>query len=722
MIFNQDHSIVSSYVLKQRIEIKKEDLGEFLHLRTYGTRAHTFSNRSDYDWSEENQVLRGVSTPTHVSRVDSLNKNARIIQHILRTSIIPKAGDRINTTPHLSSITYLIMTGQPIDEVQLILDYIYNLTDIGLASVKRKKNIALRHIVCYILEKKYNMVHPSGPSELPLYFTDAFFRALFVKDGSVDSSDDEPVSASAPAPAPGPTQDFYQNMVQRFERLDQRFDHIEVHLNYFALFGAPPPPPDQGPSDFCIDIDALVIIVVPSNEYLNVDDLSTQMAGKLIFSLDRNLIVEGITSGNFIQFKMQFQDFKLSVDGEEMIDLSAGIRRNVPLVEITLGSGVDSPISEMEAVVTPLPIVSSTEEDNNQKLIMIEELPSHPEIGSSSSTPVISKASKNKMKNYLRRVRKKVVKARKTAEAKALKHDKSEANQKSVAPSTNPFPGGNHFHPSPVAQRREVVETRAQSSIHLLDYYMVRINQARTEQTPVPCLRPLVEGLDPLVVEYALRGTILASSSFLSLKGVNHSLVELRGFRAVHSMIDCPYLVIPRADPQRGKIQVYWTYWFPLTTFLSRMQGVALEYNEKIEAVNQKRKYHQNTAVELDALNTQWRELCQKSIDIQAACANIQNHIDELKRESWTELGCADGACLAAPASCSNLTLYSTKLTRAFMQILKKEIGMFELQWYCFCMLKALASLHKQGVGHRDVKANSKLCFQMQTGVDDNEM
>ncbi|KAH0465275.1 hypothetical protein IEQ34_005378 [Dendrobium chrysotoxum] len=86
-------------------------------------------------------------------------------------------------------------------------------------------------------------------------------------------------------------------------------------------------------------------------------DLSTQMAGKLIFSLDGNLIVEGINYGNFIQFEMQFEDFKLSVDGEEMIDLSAGIRRNVPLVKITLGSGVDSPIFKMEDDVTPLPIV-----------------------------------------------------------------------------------------------------------------------------------------------------------------------------------------------------------------------------------------------------------------------------------------------------------------------------------------------------------------------------
>ncbi|KAH0455169.1 hypothetical protein IEQ34_015201 [Dendrobium chrysotoxum] len=202
---------------------------------------------------------------------------------------------------------------------------------------------------------------------------------------------------------------------------------------------------------------------------------STQMAGKLIFSMDRDLIVEGITSG----------------------------------------SGVNSPISEMEAVVTPLTTVSSTEEDNNQKLITTGELPSQSEIESSSGIPV---ASKNKRKNYLRRVRKKVVKARKTAEVKALKYVKSKTNKQFVAPSTYPFPDGNHFHPSPFAQRKEVVEMSTRSSIHLLDYYMARINQAKTEQTPALGLRPLVEGffrslgLNVLVVDDALRGTTLALS------------------------------------------------------------------------------------------------------------------------------------------------------------------------------------------------------------------
>ncbi|KAH0463140.1 hypothetical protein IEQ34_007722 [Dendrobium chrysotoxum] len=96
------------------------------------------------------------------------------------------------------------------------------------------------------------------PSALPLLQDKAI--ALFGKEGTADSSDDEPHFATAPsgAPstAPGPSQDFYQNIVQYFDRMDQRFDDMEAHLkrqddqfdavntniatlnSYFSLFGA----------------------------------------------------------------------------------------------------------------------------------------------------------------------------------------------------------------------------------------------------------------------------------------------------------------------------------------------------------------------------------------------------------------------------------------------------------------------------------------------------
>ncbi|KAI3940366.1 hypothetical protein MKW98_024773 [Papaver atlanticum] len=42
-------------------------------------------------------------------------------------------------------------------------------------------------------------------------------------------------------------------------------------------------------------------------------------------------------------------------------------------------------------------------------------------------------------------------------------------------------------------------------------------------------------------------------------------------------------------------------------------------------------------------------------------------------------------------------------------EALKKEIDMYELQWYGYCMFRALASLHKQCVVHRDVKPGNFL-------------
>ncbi|KAL2482360.1 Pre-mRNA-splicing factor SPF27-like protein [Forsythia ovata] len=81
--------------------------------------------------------------------------------------------------------------------------------------------------------------------------------------------------------------------------------------------------------------------------------------------------------------------------------------------------------------------------------------------------------------------------------------------------------------------------------------------------------------------------------------------------------------------------EVWKLYNQQLEASLARMQAQVLDLNGKIESVNRERKYHQqNTAYELSTLSTQWRELCFKNIEIQAACAEVQTHIEELKREA----------------------------------------------------------------------------------------
>ncbi|PKU60064.1 hypothetical protein MA16_Dca014959 [Dendrobium catenatum] len=171
------------------------------------------------------------------------------------------------------------------NEAQLILDYLYGLFEIGHVEHKRKKNISLGHLVVYILDKKYNLVHPNQEFEEPLYYNDGSFRAIFSKDELSKThviSDTEEEHEAAPAPVNDPN---YQNLVQRFDLLkthfNKRFDQIEAHMQqqdiqyaqdmgfmreqmndistnvlmmstYFNIFGAPPPPHpplDQGPSE-----------------------------------------------------------------------------------------------------------------------------------------------------------------------------------------------------------------------------------------------------------------------------------------------------------------------------------------------------------------------------------------------------------------------------------------------------------------------------------------
>ncbi|KAL0909989.1 hypothetical protein M5K25_020909 [Dendrobium thyrsiflorum] len=226
------------------------------------------------------------------------------------------------------------------------------------------------------------------------------------------------------------------------------------------------------------------------------------MAGKLILSLDRNLTIEETICDGSIQFRVEFQNFKLSIDGERLVDLSAGTQKDSPLVEITLGQGFDSPISKIEAIVTPLSIVPFVEMGNNQQSMIIKEIQSVSEIGSNFSTYF---ASKNQKKNYLKRVKKKAIKARKIAESGALKKVKSEANKEFVAPCTYPLFGGSHFHPLFVDQMRQVVKRIARPSPCPFSYYTEKINLMSNKQSPAIDHRPPVEGYDPSTLLEDLR-------------------------------------------------------------------------------------------------------------------------------------------------------------------------------------------------------------------------
>ncbi|XP_020682396.1 uncharacterized protein LOC110099539 [Dendrobium catenatum] len=113
-------------------------------------------------------------------------------------------GDLIKLTLLLSIITYLIMSNTPIDESNSIVEYINNLTDIRLPTTTRKNNMALGPLVAYVLERKYNLIHPDPPTHLPMYFTNASFHSIFHQDHGVSRDDVGEGEALATAPTPAP--------------------------------------------------------------------------------------------------------------------------------------------------------------------------------------------------------------------------------------------------------------------------------------------------------------------------------------------------------------------------------------------------------------------------------------------------------------------------------------------------------------------------------------
>lgn len=72
-----------------------------------------------------------------------------------------------------------------------------------------------------------------------------------------------------------------------------------------------------------------------------------------------------------------------------------------------------------------------------------------------------------------------------------------------------------------------------------------------------------------------------------------------------------------------------------LEAFSARLQSMLKDLNRQIEDLNKERKLNQQSvAVELNRFSSQWKELCQKNIDIEKACAKVEVDILNLKKEA----------------------------------------------------------------------------------------
>ncbi|PKU69712.1 hypothetical protein MA16_Dca024531 [Dendrobium catenatum] len=120
LCINSTFTTLTSYVNQRPVEITYQDYSELLQLSTTGDKLHIIISDPDFYWSTINHFLRKTNAPFHVGETNSLVKDARTIKHVLRTSIIPKARDRVHITPLLSLTTFYIIARREFNATDLI--------------------------------------------------------------------------------------------------------------------------------------------------------------------------------------------------------------------------------------------------------------------------------------------------------------------------------------------------------------------------------------------------------------------------------------------------------------------------------------------------------------------------------------------------------------------------------------------------------------------------
>ncbi|KAH0462138.1 hypothetical protein IEQ34_009713 [Dendrobium chrysotoxum] len=157
LYIDSSYSALRSSVNHCPVKLTTQDFHDILQLLITGDKLYLVSFDPDFDWSIANNFLRNTIAHYHDNACTSLFKDARTIQHVLCSSIIPKAGDRIHITPFLSKTTYYIMAHHNFNATNLIFRYIEHLTNIRDLGHRRHPNLALGHLIAYALETKYNL-------------------------------------------------------------------------------------------------------------------------------------------------------------------------------------------------------------------------------------------------------------------------------------------------------------------------------------------------------------------------------------------------------------------------------------------------------------------------------------------------------------------------------------------------------------------------------------
>ncbi|KAK8947086.1 hypothetical protein KSP39_PZI007436 [Platanthera zijinensis] len=105
---------VRSLIHGKVVEITHHDLREEFDLIAHENMLDVVEKyRKDRDWTLLNMVLHGNSMKTLNHSTDTLTPDARLVQEILRNTVLLKSGDTRTITAQLSYVTYMIWSENP---------------------------------------------------------------------------------------------------------------------------------------------------------------------------------------------------------------------------------------------------------------------------------------------------------------------------------------------------------------------------------------------------------------------------------------------------------------------------------------------------------------------------------------------------------------------------------------------------------------------------------
>lgn len=86
---------------------------------------------------------------------------------MLKNNFISNVRDRIHVTPLIYVVTYFVLFYTQFNVVDILIQCIESLTNIRNLNFHKKPNLALSHLITYILEVKYNISYLSTSNHTP---------------------------------------------------------------------------------------------------------------------------------------------------------------------------------------------------------------------------------------------------------------------------------------------------------------------------------------------------------------------------------------------------------------------------------------------------------------------------------------------------------------------------------------------------------------------------